>query len=209
MRRGAKARWPHDYQRLRRSALRVREGAPFPCRRAVSPDQSRLLRACRSAIRTRPLRSGPRALYHRQRVTGAPTGVKSTSRVIQRAQQTMSDDHEIRRRRAAYRAYHRGTKEMDVVLGRYARGAATGHDARRADRLRALHCAARSRADSSGSSAEGSQRKRRSHGSLARCAPSMDCGEGRANGPGLEGPMAPGVMTVWKCSATWEFWRDD
>ena len=32
----------------------------------------------------------------------------------------MSDDHEIRRRRAAYRATHRGTKEMDVVLGRYA-----------------------------------------------------------------------------------------
>ena len=32
----------------------------------------------------------------------------------------MSDDHEIRRRRAAYRACHRGTKEMDVVIGRYA-----------------------------------------------------------------------------------------
>jgi antitoxin CptB len=32
----------------------------------------------------------------------------------------MSDDHEIRRRRAAYRASHRGTKEMDVVIGRYA-----------------------------------------------------------------------------------------
>jgi antitoxin CptB len=32
----------------------------------------------------------------------------------------MPDDPEIRRRRAAYRASHRGTKEMDVVLGRYA-----------------------------------------------------------------------------------------
>jgi antitoxin CptB len=32
----------------------------------------------------------------------------------------MSDDLEIRRRRAAYRACHRGTKEMDIVLGRYA-----------------------------------------------------------------------------------------
>ena len=32
----------------------------------------------------------------------------------------MSDDHEIRRRRAAYRACHRGTKEMDVILGRFA-----------------------------------------------------------------------------------------
>ena len=32
----------------------------------------------------------------------------------------MTDDLEIRRRRAAYRASHRGTKELDIVLGRYA-----------------------------------------------------------------------------------------
>jgi antitoxin CptB len=32
----------------------------------------------------------------------------------------MTDDIEIRRRRAAYRACHRGTKEMDLVLGRFA-----------------------------------------------------------------------------------------
>jgi antitoxin CptB len=32
----------------------------------------------------------------------------------------MHDDLETRRRRAAYRAAHRGTKEMDIVLGRYA-----------------------------------------------------------------------------------------
>jgi len=32
----------------------------------------------------------------------------------------MTDDIEIRRRRAAYRACHRGTKEMDVILGRFA-----------------------------------------------------------------------------------------
>lgn len=32
----------------------------------------------------------------------------------------MSDDLDIRRRRAAYRAAHRGTKEMDWLLGRYA-----------------------------------------------------------------------------------------
>ncbi len=32
----------------------------------------------------------------------------------------MHDDLEMRRRRAAYRASHRGTKEMDIVLGRYA-----------------------------------------------------------------------------------------
>jgi antitoxin CptB len=32
----------------------------------------------------------------------------------------MQDDLDVRRRRAAYRASHRGTKEMDIVLGRYA-----------------------------------------------------------------------------------------
>lgn len=32
----------------------------------------------------------------------------------------MTDDLELRRRRALYRAQHRGTKEMDWLLGRYA-----------------------------------------------------------------------------------------
>ncbi len=32
----------------------------------------------------------------------------------------MTADLEIRRRRAAYRAHHRGTKEMDWLLGKYA-----------------------------------------------------------------------------------------
>lgn len=32
----------------------------------------------------------------------------------------MTDDVETRRRRAAYRASHRGTKEMDWVIGRFA-----------------------------------------------------------------------------------------
>ncbi len=32
----------------------------------------------------------------------------------------MTDEMEIRRRRAAYRACHRGTKEMDFILGRFA-----------------------------------------------------------------------------------------
>ena len=36
----------------------------------------------------------------------------------------MTDDVETRRRRAAYRACHRGTKEMDWILGRFARGRA-------------------------------------------------------------------------------------
>ncbi len=32
----------------------------------------------------------------------------------------MSTDLETRRKRATYRAQHRGTKEMDLLLGRYA-----------------------------------------------------------------------------------------
>ncbi len=32
----------------------------------------------------------------------------------------MTDDIDIRRRRALYRAQHRGTKEMDLVLGGFA-----------------------------------------------------------------------------------------
>jgi antitoxin CptB len=32
----------------------------------------------------------------------------------------MTDEMDVRRRRALYRANHRGTKEMDVLLGRFA-----------------------------------------------------------------------------------------
>ena len=32
----------------------------------------------------------------------------------------MTDDVDVRRRRAAYRATHRGTREMDTLLGRFA-----------------------------------------------------------------------------------------
>lgn len=35
----------------------------------------------------------------------------------------MSDDVETRRRRAAYRACHRGTKEMDWIVGHFAQAA--------------------------------------------------------------------------------------
>jgi antitoxin CptB len=38
----------------------------------------------------------------------------------------MTDDLEIRRRRAVYRACHRGTKEMDLILGRYAGASIAG-----------------------------------------------------------------------------------
>jgi antitoxin CptB len=33
---------------------------------------------------------------------------------------SMKDEIDLRRRRAAYRAHHRGTKEMDMLIGRYA-----------------------------------------------------------------------------------------
>ncbi len=35
------------------------------------------------------------------------------------AKYDMTDGIELRRRRAAYRAAHRGTKEMDIMIGRY------------------------------------------------------------------------------------------
>jgi antitoxin CptB len=38
----------------------------------------------------------------------------------------MTDDVETRRRRAVYRACHRGTKEMDWILGRFAQAALAG-----------------------------------------------------------------------------------
>jgi antitoxin CptB len=38
----------------------------------------------------------------------------------------MTDDVETRRRRAIYRAHHRGTKEMDWILGRFAEQAIGG-----------------------------------------------------------------------------------
>jgi antitoxin CptB len=41
----------------------------------------------------------------------------------------MHEDLETRRRRAAYRAWHRGTKEMDWMLGRFADSALTAMSA--------------------------------------------------------------------------------
>jgi antitoxin CptB len=38
------------------------------------------------------------------------------------------DGLEIRRKRALYRASHRGTKELDLILGRYARARLPGMD---------------------------------------------------------------------------------
>ncbi|MFT3730746.1 MAG: succinate dehydrogenase assembly factor 2 [Hyphomicrobium sp.] len=39
----------------------------------------------------------------------------------------MTEDLETRRRRASYRAHHRGTKEMDVLVGRYADARLAGY----------------------------------------------------------------------------------
>jgi len=44
----------------------------------------------------------------------------SSARTGYQSRSFMTDDAETRRRRAAYRAAHRGTKEMDWVLGRFA-----------------------------------------------------------------------------------------
>jgi antitoxin CptB len=53
------------------------------------------------------------ARWRRQSATSStPAGL---SKLI-----NMTDDVEVRRRRAAYRAHHRGTKEMDWILGRFA-----------------------------------------------------------------------------------------
>jgi antitoxin CptB len=41
----------------------------------------------------------------------------------------MTEDIDSRRRRAAYRAAHRGTKEMDWILGRFAHDAVPGMSA--------------------------------------------------------------------------------
>ncbi len=38
------------------------------------------------------------------------------------------DGLEIRRKRAIYRAHHRGTKELDLILGRYAKEFVAGMD---------------------------------------------------------------------------------
>ncbi len=41
------------------------------------------------------------------------------------------DGLEIRRKRALYRAHHRGTKELDLILGRYAAERVNGMDEER------------------------------------------------------------------------------
>ncbi len=50
----------------------------------------------------------------------------------------MTTDLEIRRRRAAYRAAHRGTKEMDWLLGRFAEARLEAMDDQRLSEFEAL-----------------------------------------------------------------------
>ena len=50
----------------------------------------------------------------------------------------MTDDVETRRRRAVYRACHRGTKEMDWMLGRFAEAAVGSMPVEKLDRFERL-----------------------------------------------------------------------
>jgi len=53
----------------------------------------------------------------------------------------MNDDIEVRRRRAAWRAGHRGTKELDLLVGRFAEAripTMTGADLDRFERFLAV-----------------------------------------------------------------------
>ncbi len=55
------------------------------------------------------------------------------------APQTDAGEHlSMRRRRLRYRAWHRGTKEMDLVLGPFADAHLEGYGAPELDRLEAL-----------------------------------------------------------------------
>ena len=51
---------------------------------------------------------------------------------------TAGEDIAIRRKRLRYRAWHRGTKEMDLVLGPFCDANIEGYDTATLDRLEAL-----------------------------------------------------------------------
>ena len=53
-------------------------------------------------------------------------------------QMTAGEDISMRRKKLRYRAWHRGTKEMDLILGPYADAHTEGLDAAGLDRLEAL-----------------------------------------------------------------------
>ncbi|NMA96942.1 MAG: succinate dehydrogenase assembly factor 2, partial [Phyllobacteriaceae bacterium] len=51
---------------------------------------------------------------------------------------TAGEDIAIRRKRLRYRAWHRGTKEMDLILGPFADAHVESYGAAELDRLEAL-----------------------------------------------------------------------
>jgi antitoxin CptB len=51
---------------------------------------------------------------------------------------TAGEDIAMRRKRLRYRAWHRGTKEMDLILGPFADAHTDGMNAQQLDRLEAL-----------------------------------------------------------------------
>ena len=51
---------------------------------------------------------------------------------------TAGEDIAVRRKRLRYRAWHRGTKEMDLILGPYADAHTEAMDERNLNRLEAL-----------------------------------------------------------------------
>ena len=53
-------------------------------------------------------------------------------------QMTAGEDIAMRRKRLRYRAWHRGTKEMDLILGPYADAHTEAMDERNLNRLEAL-----------------------------------------------------------------------
>ena len=50
----------------------------------------------------------------------------------------MTDEADVRRKRAIYRANHRGTKEMDVLVGRYTEAKIAGITSEHLDRYERL-----------------------------------------------------------------------
>ena len=57
---------------------------------------------------------------------------------IMAPEKAAGEDLSVRRRRLRYRAWHRGTKEMDLVLGPFADAHLAGFDTPELDRLEAL-----------------------------------------------------------------------
>ena len=52
--------------------------------------------------------------------------------------QSQGDDFDLRRRRALFRCWHRGTQESDLILGPFAETSLAGFDSAQLDRFEAL-----------------------------------------------------------------------